>query len=205
VLDDAQGLADRFAELPAQAGDVVSRDGIDMVRLTGTGDRYQLWCRDAAASAADFGVNAAAADWLRADIEAGVIHVSKSMSERYPPQLLNYDISGVIDFNKGCYTGQEVVARMFYRGKPKKRLYLLGTETDFGPATTVIQRYQDKEQSAEILRYSNPSDSNTSDKGNGTALALAVLNTDINEKQAGLYLSDRPGASLQILPLPYTE
>lgn len=202
VLDDAGGLADKFGELPARADDVVIRGDIQVVRLAGSGDRYQLWCwgAEAPASDPDFSVNAVAEDWSRADIEAGVIHVSKSMSEQYPPQLLNYDISGVIDFNKGCYTGQEVVARMFYRGKPKKRLYLVRAATDFEPAATIVQRYQDAEQSAEILSYSNPPDT-----GGATALALAVLNTDINEKQAGLSLSHKPQASLQILPLPYTE
>ncbi len=37
--------------------------------------------------------------------------------------MLNYDVTGHISFNKGCYTGQEVVARMHYQGKPKRRLY----------------------------------------------------------------------------------
>ncbi|HHX81454.1 MAG TPA: tRNA-modifying protein YgfZ, partial [Pseudomonadaceae bacterium] len=47
-----------------------------------------------------------------------------SDSERYTPQELHYDSNGYVSFTKGCYTGQEIVARMHYRGKPKKQLYL---------------------------------------------------------------------------------
>jgi folate-binding protein YgfZ len=43
----------------------------------------------------------------------------------YTPQDLNYDQNGYVNFAKGCYTGQEIVARMHYRGKPKKQLYLV--------------------------------------------------------------------------------
>lgn len=67
--------------------------------------------------------------WRLTDIEAGLIHVTPAMSEEYTPQLLNYDLTGVIDFRKGCFPGQEIVARMHYRSKAKKRLSLLGTET----------------------------------------------------------------------------
>lgn len=43
--------------------------------------------------------------------------------EEFLPQMLNYDLTGHISFNKGCYTGQEIVARLHYRGKAKRRLY----------------------------------------------------------------------------------
>ena len=39
------------------------------------------------------------------------------------PQALNYDAAGLVSFNKGCYTGQEIVARLHYRGTPKRRLH----------------------------------------------------------------------------------
>lgn len=61
-------------------------------------------------------------DWRLADIKAGIAHIRPGQQELYTPQVLNYDINGIIDFKKGCYTGQEVVARMFYRAEAKKRL-----------------------------------------------------------------------------------
>lgn len=67
-------------------------------------------------------------DWTRIEILSGVIHITPALSEEYTPAQLNYDISGVVNFKKGCYTGQEIVARMFYRSTPKKRLYPLHAE-----------------------------------------------------------------------------
>jgi len=60
--------------------------------------------------------------WSRRNIEAGIAHIKPDTQEQFTPQLLNYDINGSIDFKKGCYTGQEVVARMYYRAEAKRRL-----------------------------------------------------------------------------------
>jgi hypothetical protein len=67
--------------------------------------------------------------WTAADIRTGQAHPDLSQSEVFTPQLLNYDINGAIDFKKGCYTGQEIVARMFYKADAKRRLYYLNSET----------------------------------------------------------------------------
>jgi folate-binding protein YgfZ len=61
--------------------------------------------------------------WEALQIEQGIGRIEAATSGDYIPQMLNYDLTGHISFDKGCYTGQEVVARMHYRGKPKKRLY----------------------------------------------------------------------------------
>src|SRR5690606_37340504 len=63
--------------------------------------------------------------WQLAEIRDGIVHINPEQSEIYTPQLLNYDTNGIIDFKKGCYTGQEVVARMHYRAEAKRRLYHL--------------------------------------------------------------------------------
>ena len=61
--------------------------------------------------------------WKALQIEQGIGRIEATTSEDYIPQMLNYDLTGHISFDKGCYTGQEVVARMHYRGKSKKRLF----------------------------------------------------------------------------------
>lgn len=61
--------------------------------------------------------------WRLADIRDGDAHIRPEQTELFTPQLLNYDINGVIDFKKGCYTGQEIVARMHYKAEAKRRLY----------------------------------------------------------------------------------
>jgi len=67
-------------------------------------------------------------EWNLADIRQGIVHIHPDIQESYTPQLLNYDLTGHVDFKKGCYTGQEIVARMHYRGTAKKRLFRASVE-----------------------------------------------------------------------------
>ena len=62
--------------------------------------------------------------WLAAQIENGLPNVSLDSSEMFIPQMLNLDLLGGINFKKGCYTGQEIVARMHYLGKLKQRMFV---------------------------------------------------------------------------------
>ncbi len=62
------------------------------------------------------------AQWERLDIAAGIPQVYAATSESFVAQMLNLDLLGAIAFDKGCYTGQEVVARAHYRGRVKRRL-----------------------------------------------------------------------------------
>lgn len=64
------------------------------------------------------------ANWHSQRIQSGLIDIEEKTSELYLPQELNYDHVGAVSFSKGCYTGQEVVARLHYKGKLKKRLRL---------------------------------------------------------------------------------
>ena len=62
--------------------------------------------------------------WDYQDISAGMAWLSQESSEAFIPQMLNIDALGGISFNKGCYTGQEIVARTHYLGQSKRRLFL---------------------------------------------------------------------------------
>jgi tRNA-modifying protein YgfZ len=85
------------------------------------GDRRMLLVP--AAQAADFtGTAGARENWERADIAAGLPQVYTATSEAFVAQMLNLDLLGAIAFDKGCYTGQEVIARAHYRGRVKRRL-----------------------------------------------------------------------------------
>jgi len=63
-------------------------------------------------------------NWIDQDISAGIPWLNQQTSEEYIPQMLNIDKLGGISFNKGCYTGQEIIARTHYLGKTKRELYL---------------------------------------------------------------------------------
>ena len=60
--------------------------------------------------------------WRRLDIAAGLPQVYGATSEEFVAQMLNLDALGAIAFDKGCYTGQEVIARAHYRGRVKRRM-----------------------------------------------------------------------------------
>jgi folate-binding protein YgfZ len=68
--------------------------------------------------------------WRAEDLESGIFPFHPADSERYTPQEIHLDRRGFISFSKGCYTGQEIVARMHYKSKPKKQLYLLSIRAD---------------------------------------------------------------------------
>ncbi|MDO5055984.1 MAG: folate-binding protein [Lautropia sp.] len=62
-------------------------------------------------------------DWLQLDVASGVPWISADTQERFIPQMLNLDLVDGVSFRKGCYPGQEVVARSEYRGKVKRRMF----------------------------------------------------------------------------------
>jgi hypothetical protein len=67
--------------------------------------------------------------WRQLDIIAGLPQVYGATSEEFVAQMLNLDVVGAIAFDKGCYTGQEVIARAHYRGRVKRRLQRFRTRT----------------------------------------------------------------------------
>ena len=60
--------------------------------------------------------------WTRHEIDAGFVHISRATSEEFLPQMLGFDHLGAVSYTKGCYLGQEIVARAAHRGKVKRSL-----------------------------------------------------------------------------------
>jgi folate-binding protein YgfZ len=69
-------------------------------------------------------------EWIRCDIENSIAIINKESTEKFIPQMLNLDILDAVSFSKGCYTGQEVVARVQHRGKIKQRMFKFKTENE---------------------------------------------------------------------------
>jgi len=120
-------------QLPApQAALQVARDetrGITVLRRLGAQPRYSvLGPREAIAALrekiAPPLLQPEGTQWRRADIEAGVPVVLPETREHFVAQMANLDLLGGISFNKGCYPGQEIVARLHYLGQLKRRLFV---------------------------------------------------------------------------------
>jgi len=76
---------------------------------------------------------AAESSWQLLDIEQGLATITPDTKEKFTPQQINFDLVGGISFNKGCYPGQEVVARLHYLGKPSRRLFSASCSSDSLP------------------------------------------------------------------------
>ncbi len=87
--------------------------------------------------------------WRYLDILSGIPWLTAETSEEFIPQMLNLDQLGGISYNKGCYTGQEIVARTHYLGKAKRTLFLAECESTTLPApnSAIIDNSTDTEHS----------------------------------------------------------
>jgi folate-binding protein YgfZ len=121
--------------VPADGALYVEQAGVGVARVAAKQDRY--WVvgpghavaepADALPAAADALAEPAAveAHWRRADVASGLPQVYGATSEAFVAQMLNLDLLDGISFKKGCYTGQEIVARTQHLGRIKRRLFRL--------------------------------------------------------------------------------
>jgi tRNA-modifying protein YgfZ len=119
----------RLAVPPADKG-YAEQDGIGVARVSRESDRY--WVIGAADELAKHGLTGDAVplgrienDWRLADIRAGLPQIYLATGETFVAQMLNLDLLDGISFSKGCYTGQEIIARTQHLGRIKRRLYRL--------------------------------------------------------------------------------
>jgi tRNA-modifying protein YgfZ len=112
------------------AGGYAEQDGIGAARVSRDADR--CWVIGSPAQLAEHGFAAGDADaaraerdWKLADIRAGLPQIYAPTSEMFVAQMLNLDLVDGISFTKGCYTGQEIIARTQHRGRIKRRLFRL--------------------------------------------------------------------------------
>ena len=135
------------------------------------------------------------AAWERADIAAGIPQVYAATSESFVAQMLNLDLLGAIAFDKGCYTGQEVVARAHYRGRVKRRMqrWLNTSGTGLRPGDAALAR-DGRTLTVVRVAHDGPGGEELLAVGNFAATAEAAAETPA----AGGVIVDGP------LPLPYS-
>ena len=136
IGDSAQTLLhNQFGQVPAKAWDAVQIDGFTLLRHPGqtpriavigeTAEMIALW-KTLAGSAEPCG----SGRWTLENIRAGIPMLNASTTESFLPQMTNMHLINGVSFTKGCYTGQEVVARTRYLGKIKRRMYLARIDRD---------------------------------------------------------------------------
>lgn len=135
--------------------------------------------------------------WWLLDILAGVPQVFKASLEEFVPQMVNLPAVGGVSFQKGCYPGQEIVARMHYLGTLKRRMYLAHIALDEppAPATPIYESGADATQSVGNIVYAQRAPE-------GGCAALAVLVIAATER-GSVHLGVNTGPVLTLEQLPY--
>jgi tRNA-modifying protein YgfZ len=110
-------------ELPASVSAQVRRDGAVFVRVDNQPARWlAISAADGPAPALDHAEPGRRQAWQGLDVAGGQPQVYAATSEEFVAQMLNLDAMDAVAFDKGCYTGQEVIARAHYRGRVKRRM-----------------------------------------------------------------------------------
>ena len=135
--------------------------------------------------------------WHLLEIVEGIPALISKNNNEYVPQMLNMQAINGISFTKGCYLGQETVARMQYLGKNKKALFALSGETPQKLDNVVIEKQlgENWRKAGDVTCVYQADD--------GKSYFQAVLNNDI-DSTTHLRIKDHPETSLSIIELPYT-
>ena len=173
-----------------EAGQVV-RVGADKFVLSVTPERAAAVWQVLSQSATPVG--APVWDWLR--LNAGIPMIVAATQEQFVPQMVNLEVIGGVNFQKGCYTGQEIVARSQYLGKLKRRMFLAHVEAEAAPGDSLY--------SADIEGQATGTVVNAAPAPTGGFDVLAVAQVESASTQT-LHLKSADGVALALRPLPYT-
>ncbi len=164
------------------------------------GDRYQviaptdqaadLWerCVAAGATPADESI------WRLSDIRAGIPWVTSETQEEFVPQMANLDLIGGVNFKKGCYTGQEIIARAQHLGKIKRRMFRTRIATESATPGQDIFSPEMSEQAAGKIVLAAPT---------APRIVEALVVIQLPSLEHSLHLGSSDGPKLQLLELPY--
>ena len=190
---DSLAVAGHVGEMPQSSSGYTEMDGVGIAPVGH--DKTRHWLVAAAGKLPPSGDAAAAkrieGEWRLADIRAGLPQIYAATSEAFVAQMLNLDLLDGISFTKGCYTGQEIIARTQHLGRIKRRLFRL----QLPPGTWEV---------GQALRLADGRQGRLTEvaQSNGRIEALAVLSVE-----PGAALSSDAPTEILVdaaeLPLPY--
>ncbi len=195
-------LSEVLGGCPAEPGQSVTIDGVTVLRRPGEQPRFiciaeterltTLW-----QSLAPQAQPSGAAIWDLLEVRAGIPHIVSDTVEAFVAQMVNLQLVNGVNFKKGCYPGQEVVARMQYLGKLKRRMYRAHIDAAaLPPAGTELYSPESASgQGAGKVVRSAPSPEGGSELLIVAEIASAEADT--------LFLENESGPKLKLLDLPY--
>jgi hypothetical protein len=197
-------LQDAGMPAPETVDGVAVADGSTIIRVPGTRPRYELYLTSLETARSTWNaLNVHAAPvgepvWRLLDILSGIPNIFSATAELFVPQMTNLQLIDGVSFKKGCYPGQEIVARMQYLGTLKRRMYLAWIDTDepVAPGDEVFSEADSEQATGRIVDAQAHPD--------GGQQALAVLQIRAADA-GGLHLgyAGGPAMSLQSLPYPF--
>ncbi len=200
--DEDDELLGAAGKLPEQLHQATHTDSLTLLRVPGVEPCYEVYARsiDAARTLWEAlnvrGAPVGMAAWRLLQIQAGIPDIYAATTDLFVPQMLNLQLINGLDFKKGCYPGQEIVARTQYLGKLKRRLYLGHVDGDAQPQPgDAVYSTGDSEQAAGRIVDAQP-------HPDGGYSALAVI--QISMADAGpLYFGPGGGPDFTLRSLPY--
>ncbi|WP_281665138.1 YgfZ/GcvT domain-containing protein [Paraburkholderia fungorum] len=140
-------------------------------------------------------VSPAVWDWL--DIRAGEPRITQPVVEQFVPQMVNFDVLGAVNFRKGCYPGQEVVARSQYRGTIKRRTSLANVAGELDTAKAGVELFHSDDPGQPCGMVVNAASAPEGGVDVLVEIKLAAL------EGGSVHLGAADGPALTFLPLPY--
>jgi folate-binding protein YgfZ len=133
--------------------------------------------------------------WRLTDIRAGIPRITQPTQEQFVPQMINFEAIGGVNFKKGCYPGQEIVARSQYLGKIKRRMMPAAVGTSDIQAGMDVFSSTDPEQPCGMVVNAEPTSADRAE-------CLVELKTAAMEN-GSIHLGSANGPALQFGLLPY--
>jgi len=198
--DNAQALNAEFNALPDAAVPVIQDKENSLVFISGAVNRYILISskREAERLVAKCPAQLIQEQlWQLIEIASGFPLLSNETVQQYVPQMLNLDKISGISFTKGCYLGQETVARMQYLGKNKKMMVLLvgSAKSSIDTPISIEKQLGDNWRNAgDVLSHYLAED--------GTLFIQAVVANDLSHEQS-IRIKGHSDISLKLIDLPY--
>ncbi len=178
-----------------------SKVDLDQISLIGLyaadGVRRVLWVAPATANAPG-GESLSLGDWQWGEVRSGIAMITEPIVDAFVPQMLNYESVGGVNFKKGCYPGQEVVARSQFRGTLKRRAYLAHADAALKAGDEIFQAGDDSQPCGTVaLAAALPAA--VASGGFDAIVSLQVAAFEAG----GLHLGSASGPALSVAPAPY--